>query len=286
MALINCSECGKQISDKAYTCPHCGAPLDQSSKTAKPKKRKKKWLIILIVLVIFALIGKMSESGSTGNNEATSEQKTEKTTEQKNITKKTETTKVETPIWQKFDLTEEQWTSFKSIFDKVGFTEITKVEKEDTLNNGVVSYYVEMKGIEPNKVISPGRTTGNIIYVYITPEKKLNEISVNFYPVYEKGKVLQNIRAYTEISVSEQVDYMYMAKDAVKQLLKAPSTAKFCKDYEYKFSKEKGIVATYGFVDSQNSFGAKIRSNFVLKYDCVAKKAISIEIDGQVFTFK
>lgn len=27
MALINCSECEKKISDKAASCPHCGAPL-------------------------------------------------------------------------------------------------------------------------------------------------------------------------------------------------------------------------------------------------------------------
>ncbi len=26
MALINCTECEKEISDKANTCPHCGAP--------------------------------------------------------------------------------------------------------------------------------------------------------------------------------------------------------------------------------------------------------------------
>jgi TM2 domain-containing membrane protein YozV len=27
MALINCGECGKQISDQAAACPHCGAPV-------------------------------------------------------------------------------------------------------------------------------------------------------------------------------------------------------------------------------------------------------------------
>jgi len=27
MALIKCKECGKEISKKAETCPHCGAPL-------------------------------------------------------------------------------------------------------------------------------------------------------------------------------------------------------------------------------------------------------------------
>ena len=31
MALINCSECGKQISDKAITCPHCGCPNVQKN---------------------------------------------------------------------------------------------------------------------------------------------------------------------------------------------------------------------------------------------------------------
>ncbi|MCJ8032942.1 zinc-ribbon domain-containing protein [Staphylococcus aureus] len=27
MALINCAECGNQVSDKAATCPRCGAPV-------------------------------------------------------------------------------------------------------------------------------------------------------------------------------------------------------------------------------------------------------------------
>lgn len=26
MALINCHECSRSISDKAHSCPHCGAP--------------------------------------------------------------------------------------------------------------------------------------------------------------------------------------------------------------------------------------------------------------------
>ncbi len=31
MALINCSECGKQISDKASSCPNCGNPIIESA---------------------------------------------------------------------------------------------------------------------------------------------------------------------------------------------------------------------------------------------------------------
>lgn len=29
MALINCAECGKQVSDLAACCPHCGAPVEK-----------------------------------------------------------------------------------------------------------------------------------------------------------------------------------------------------------------------------------------------------------------
>lgn len=30
MAIIKCSECGGQISNKASMCPHCGNPIDSS----------------------------------------------------------------------------------------------------------------------------------------------------------------------------------------------------------------------------------------------------------------
>jgi hypothetical protein len=38
MAIINCPECSKEISDKAKSCPHCGA------------KKKASWLWLKIVL--------------------------------------------------------------------------------------------------------------------------------------------------------------------------------------------------------------------------------------------
>lgn len=35
MALINCSECGREISDKAFSCPHCGAPTSTTPQNTK-----------------------------------------------------------------------------------------------------------------------------------------------------------------------------------------------------------------------------------------------------------
>ena len=33
MALIKCSECGRQVSDKAESCPQCGAPIASALET-------------------------------------------------------------------------------------------------------------------------------------------------------------------------------------------------------------------------------------------------------------
>ena len=37
MAIIKCTECGKEISDKAATCPSCGAPVAGIQATAQEK---------------------------------------------------------------------------------------------------------------------------------------------------------------------------------------------------------------------------------------------------------
>ena len=82
MALINCSECGKEISDKAVTCIHCGNPIykekvksmtkktweeltqEEKMKICSYRKLKKEWwnvpirffsMFILIFAMIFLL---------------------------------------------------------------------------------------------------------------------------------------------------------------------------------------------------------------------------------------
>lgn len=70
MALIVCPECGKEISDKVKTCPHCGYPLAESDQdTTAPQKvevtsvnlgpkdpEKKKRVMVGGVAVIIAII--------------------------------------------------------------------------------------------------------------------------------------------------------------------------------------------------------------------------------------
>lgn len=65
MALIKCSECGKEISDKATACPNCGNPITQVNKNlvqidTAPQKRKKYRVGFLISVPIFLIGGTLS----------------------------------------------------------------------------------------------------------------------------------------------------------------------------------------------------------------------------------
>ena len=53
MALIKCSECGKEISDTTKKCIHCGAKIKKERK----KLSKKKKLIILSIVILTVIVG-------------------------------------------------------------------------------------------------------------------------------------------------------------------------------------------------------------------------------------
>lgn len=58
MALINCEECGKEISDTANKCIHCGVPLitnnnvNRTDNDMSAKKETKKILNIIIIICL------------------------------------------------------------------------------------------------------------------------------------------------------------------------------------------------------------------------------------------
>ncbi|MBU0999154.1 hypothetical protein KKG24_02500 [Patescibacteria group bacterium] len=57
------------------------------------------------------------------------------------------------------------------------------------------------------------------------------------------------------------------AKSVIEKTLKAPSTAKFVDVQAYELSNLKDVWAVNGYVDSQNSFGAMIRSQWEVQLD-------------------
>ncbi len=57
MALINCPECGKQISDQAKTCPNCGFKIKRKMTKEEKKKVLKTCSIVFGVLVLLTALG-------------------------------------------------------------------------------------------------------------------------------------------------------------------------------------------------------------------------------------
>lgn len=74
MALIKCEDCGKEISDKAPTCPQCGAPQEATVQPiAEPQKEAEsnkntakgngktnknpylKWIVLIVVMLALSL---------------------------------------------------------------------------------------------------------------------------------------------------------------------------------------------------------------------------------------
>lgn len=71
MALIKCLECGKEILNKAETCPHCGCPISKTigvvsspsesavnNKTTenKPQNKLKKWIVFFVIVLASAIV--------------------------------------------------------------------------------------------------------------------------------------------------------------------------------------------------------------------------------------
>lgn len=71
MALINCKECGAEVSTNAYSCPKCGSTLRKASRSAFGQIIK--WLFIAFnVLMLWWFIAGMN-AASSGIDSASSE---------------------------------------------------------------------------------------------------------------------------------------------------------------------------------------------------------------------
>ncbi len=71
MALINCPECGKEISNRAGACPNCGCPIGEVSNPLQEKnakiqqvevtgikvKRKTRMIVVVLIILLLAAIG-------------------------------------------------------------------------------------------------------------------------------------------------------------------------------------------------------------------------------------
>jgi predicted amidophosphoribosyltransferase len=56
MAFIKCSACSREVSDKAATCPGCGAPLTPIPDSVRFTRKGRKWDGIGFALVLLGIV--------------------------------------------------------------------------------------------------------------------------------------------------------------------------------------------------------------------------------------
>ncbi len=100
--------------------------------------------------------------------------------------------------------------------------------------------------------------------------KKLDTIKITYDQTYFGNLIL---------SLDEKSDYQYKCKEVMNEILVSPSTAKYPNIYEWAIFKNNEGIVVQSYVDSQNGFGAEIRSDFqfLIKYDNI----ISLIINGE-----
>jgi hypothetical protein len=158
------------------------------------------------------------------------------------------------------------------VLKECGLNDVSSIEHDELLDNahvdGEKGYRVNSDGI-------------NII-LYINKDDTVNQVRWADKDLYKDGKVVSNISDYV-FSIEEQSKIQVKCQDIVSQALKSPSTAKFPNITKWAFSKETEKIIVQSYVDSENSFGATIRSEFQVTFSKDDNNIISFIFNGEEY---
>ena len=111
----------------------------------------------------------------------------------------------------------------------------------------------------------------SIAYSKMSPEEKLEYDNKKKIAEEEKAKK----QAEKDLEYIYDIDNSYYAyeliKNYVKENLKSPSTAKFPSKQEVEITKNKDTYIIRGYVDSENSFGATVRTKYIAEIQQIGK---------------
>lgn len=260
MALIKCNECGNEVSNKALACPSCGAPIsvetpDQQLVTQdpphqnKPVKKKtgcRNILLIFILLFGGALVFGISQM-------AANPEKYQKTVGDSKLAKVTQ-------------MNPEQEERALELLLECGIEKINTIEEFQS-GDTRTSYH------------AGGSNVDYRIVLWITDElKEIDAIYYGDYTIYENGELVNNIMEF-QMTSEEKATYELMIKKIIEDSLVSPSTAKYAKHSEWKYHKNFESYIIESYLDSQNAFGATVRTDFQFTFK--NRTPVSIIINGE-----
>lgn len=157
------------------------------------------------------------------------------------------------------------------ILKQCGLENITSIQSDANLNDmhfeGEKGYRVETS------------TLSNIT-LYLYADYVVYAVRYNSNDLFLNGKIISTIDNYV-LSIDDRTTWRFFCEELIKTVLKSPSTAKFPKTTEWSFNKNGNSITVEGYVDSQNSFGAEIRSYFQFVIDSESKSVQSFIFDGE-----
>lgn len=145
------------------------------------------------------------------------------------------------------EISPEQSNSINDILTQCGIENISSIQyKPDLGHDGKKVYSVKFKNGE--------------IAIHIN-DGVLQEAYFLGHALYKDNTIESTISDYI-LTSEEKVDLQMMCQHTMEQILVSPSTAKYAPYGDWKYSKRKGTIMVQSYVDSQNAFGATVRSEF------------------------
>lgn len=172
--------------------------------------------------------------------------------------------------------------------------EVEIVSQEYEISDEKIAKYEDGKVI----ALTDGETTIRCIIKDNTDDTiKSNKAKIKVSLTAEQKKEKEEAELAAKrnnISTDEGVRIKDYCEQIINSLLKSPSTAEYPGSFlnpfeDWKMVKKNNLVTISSYVDAQNSFGAMVRSKFIIQVEMTDNgqgKATYVQFDGEIMSGK
>lgn len=259
--LVTCKECGKQISDKAKFCPHCGCPcqnnafdninysLQSKGKVTKAVTKTKRNIVAVICLVVVmsAVCGIILVlSDSSINKESESEKSAQDVSE----------------LLVLSGYNNEQAEKIEKVLCDLGINsiEIFFMSGEPQSGLNAVSCYPNGSSDDDHRFTFTTED-GDLFYVGFLDEDLYDSENGGILKRYNEVHIPED-----EVNYEAELSLIMAAEDVIKKYLNYPATADF-HTMSWRFARSDDKYSAAGTVSAQNAFGVEEEMPFTVYFE-------------------